>query len=86
LDTDDTVNTSWLKRACIPPTAPPSPARAALRSIETFRRLLIDSKMRAGGGGGVAALWPTRAEAREAGDVRTEGSVWVTLWCDGCFR
>ena len=26
--------------------APPSPARAALRTIETFRRLLFDSRMR----------------------------------------
>eukprot|EP01043_Picozoa_sp_COSAG02_P057469 COSAG02_NODE_6983_length_3248_cov_209.588441_6_plen_174_part_00 len=42
-------------RAAPPPTAPPSPARAALCTIETFRRLLIDSKMRAVGrilGGG----------------------------------
>eukprot|EP01043_Picozoa_sp_COSAG02_P008550 COSAG02_NODE_275_length_26232_cov_85.210424_15_plen_1132_part_00 len=46
-------------RAAPPPTAPPappSPARAALRSIETFRRLLIDSKMRAGGGGGGGSI------------------------------
>lgn len=36
-------------RAVPPATAPPSPARAAPRTIETFRRLLIDSKINAVG-------------------------------------
>ena len=45
---------AWLSnpqaaRAPPPATAPPSPPHAALRTIETFRRLLIDSKINAVG-------------------------------------
>ena len=42
-------------RAAAQAAAPPSPARAALRNIETFRRLsiAIDSWINAVGGGGV---------------------------------